>query len=415
MLDEFPDRFPAGRFPKWETLPPDRGIGHVIPLQDPSSEPPFRPTYRLSPLERQEAETQIKALLAAGLIEPSSSLYGAPIIFTDKKDGGLRMCIDYRALNKLTIKNCYPLPRIDDLLDAAQGAKVFTSLDLLSGYHQIRIQPEDVPKTAFRTPLGLFQWKVISFGLTNAPATFQIVMNNVLRPVIGNFALVYLNDILIFSQNKAEHLEHLRTVLQSLRDNHLYAKMFMCIFARTELEFLGHILSGDGLRVDPKKTSAVADWPVRKDVSQLRSFIGMANYFRMFIEHFAQKSMPLAHMLRKVNIANWQWTLEYQTAFDDIKHALTTAPVLALTDDSQPYDVVCDACGYGLGAVLLQEGQPIAYESRQQTPAEHNYHVTEQDCLVAFMLLRPGAATLKVHLSSDYILTMALTPFWKRG
>ncbi len=330
VLDEFPDRFPAGRFPNWETLPHDRGIGHVIPLQDSSAEPPFKPTYRLSPLERQEAETQIRALLAAGLIEPSSSPYGAPILFTDKKDGGLRMCIDYRALNKLTIKNRYPLPRIDDLLDAAQGAKVFSSLDLLSGYHQIRIQPEDVPKTAFRTPLGLYQWKVLSFGLTNAPATFQTVMNNVLRPVLGKFVLVYLDDILIFSQNMDEHLQHLRTVLQLLRDNHLYAKMSKCVFARTELEFLGHILSGDGLRVDPKKTSAVADWPVPRDISQLRSFLGMANYFRKFLHHFAQRTMPLTRLLRKENAAVWRWTPDSQAAFDDIKHALTTAPVLAL-------------------------------------------------------------------------------------
>ena len=198
VLDEFADRFPAGRFPRLDTLPPVR-IGHAIPLQDPASQPLFRPLYRLSPLEHQEAASQIKLLLEAGLIEPSSSPYGAPILFADEKDGGLRMCIDYRALNnyKLTVKNRYPLPRIDDLLDAAQGAQVFSSIDLLSGYHQIRIQPEDVPKTAFRTPLGLYLWKVLSFGLTNAPATFQAVMNDVLRPVIGKFALVYLDDILI--------------------------------------------------------------------------------------------------------------------------------------------------------------------------------------------------------------------------
>ncbi len=403
VLDDFPDRFPAGRFPEWDSLPQDRGIGHVIPLQDPTSEPPFRPTYRLSPLERQEAETQIKALLAAGLIEPSSSPYGAPILFADKKDGGLRMCIDYRALNKLTIKNRYPLPRIDDLLDAAQGAKIFSSLDLLSGYHQIRIQPEDCPKTAFRTPLGLYQWKVLSFGLTNAPATFQTVMNNVLRPVIGKFVLVYLDDILIFSQNMAEHIEHLKVVLQLLRDNHLYAKMSKCTFARSELEFLGHILSKDGLRVDPRKTSAVADWPIPQDISQVRSFLGMANYFRKFIYHFAQRTLPLTRMLRKESIVNWQWTSECQKAFEDIKHALTTAPVLALPDESLPYDVVCDASGFGLGAVLLQDGKPIAYESRQQTAAEQNYHITEQELLACIHALKTwrcyleGAPEFRLH------------------
>ena len=402
VLDEFADRFSAGRFSNLETLPPVR-IGHAIPLQDPASQPPFRPLYRLSPLEHQEAASQITLLLEAGLIEPSSSPYGAPILFADKKDGGLRMCIDYRALNKLTVKNRYPLPRVDDLLDAAQGAQVFSSIDLLSGYHQIRIQPEDVPKTAFRTPLGLFQWKVLSFGLTNAPATFQAVMNDVLRPVIGKFALVYLDDILIFSKTIGEHAEHLRAVLQLLREHELHAKMSKCTFAQPELEFLGHILGRDGLRVDPRKTAAVAAWPVPRDVSQLRSFLGMANYFRKFIDHSAQRTLVLTRLLRKDRIGSWQWSPECQAAFEDIKHALTTAPVLALPDFSKPFDIICDACGFGLGAVLLQDGKPIAFESRQMLPAEQNYSVTEQELLACVHALKiwrcylEGAAEFKLH------------------
>lgn len=175
------------------------------------------------------------------------------------------------------------------MLDAAQGAQIFSSLDLLSSYQQIRIQPEDCPKTAFRTHLGLYQWKVLSFGLTNAPATFQTVMKNVLRPVLGKFVHVYPDDILIFSQNVAEHAEHLRVVLHLLRDNHLYVKLSKWTFARSELGSLGHILSKNGLKADPKKTSVVAKWPVPQDISQLRSLLGMANYFKKFVWHIAQR------------------------------------------------------------------------------------------------------------------------------
>ena len=240
-------------------LPPPRPIFHTIPLQDPNSQPPFRPTYRLSPLETREVDKQVTELLAKGYIEPSSSPFGAPILFVKKKDGTLRMVIDYRALNKLTFKNRYPLPRIDDLLDTAQGATIFSSLDLMSGYHQIRILDEDIPKTAFRTPFGHYQWRVLSFGLTNAPATFQAVMNDVFRKQLNKTVLVYLDDILVFSKSPEQHIQHLREVLQTLRDNHLFAKLSKCSFGRSEVDFLGHVLSKDGLKVDPKKTAAVTE------------------------------------------------------------------------------------------------------------------------------------------------------------
>ena len=188
-----------------ETLPPVRDTAHTIPLE-PGHKPPFRPIYRLSPVELNEVERQVSELLKQGLIEPSSSPYGAPVLFVTKKDGSLRMCIDYRALNKITIKNKYPLPRTDQLLDSLSGAKVFSSLDLLSGYHQIRIPDEDVPKTAFRTPFGHYQFKVLSFGLTNAPATFQATMNHIFRPYLNKFVVVYIDDILVFSKSHEEHL-----------------------------------------------------------------------------------------------------------------------------------------------------------------------------------------------------------------
>ena len=235
--DLFPQDLPAG-------LPPDRGVGHTIPLEA-GAKPPWRPLYRLSPFEQDEVKAQVTGLLSKGWIEPSSSPFGAPILFVKKKDGTLRMCIDFRALNKVTIKNRYALPRIDDLLAQLHGATVFTSLDLAQGYHQIRITPEDVPKTAFRTPLGHFQFKVLPFGLTNAPATFQAVMNDMFRPYLNVFVLVYLDDILIYSKSEAEHVGHVRKVLEVLRENQFFVKKKKCTFMTRELLYLGHTLSVD--------------------------------------------------------------------------------------------------------------------------------------------------------------------------
>ena len=230
-VDEFGDVFAeiAG-------LPPERDVFHTVPTE-PGAKPPFMGQYRLAPAQKKEMEKQVADLLAKGLIEPSCSPYGAPILFVTKKDGAMRMCIDYRALNKITVRNGYPLPRIEDLLDTLGGAKVFSSLDLQAGYHQILIKPSDVPKTTFRTPLGHFQFKVLPFGLTNAPATFQALMNRVFGPYVGKFVLVYLDDILIFSKNHEEHAEHLCLVLEKLRAYQLYAKRSKCEFGLDEVAF----------------------------------------------------------------------------------------------------------------------------------------------------------------------------------
>ena len=255
--------------------------------------------------------------------------------FAPKKDGSLRMCVDYRALNKLSVKNRYPLPRIDDLLDRLQGAKVFTSLDLASGYHQIRLVDGDVHKTAFRTPMGHYQWRVMPFGLTNAPATFQNVMNDIFRPHIGNFVVVYLDDILVFSKSEEEHARHLETVLELLRQNDLYAQPQKCRFLATSVDFLGHVVSADGVRVDPRKVKVVAEWPQPKDQSAVRSFLGLANYFRKFIQGYAVLVKPLTALLtaehkapkkqRKAPVpppGPWPWTVECQEAFDGASSGL---------------------------------------------------------------------------------------------
>jgi hypothetical protein len=279
ILDEYKDVFadPPDRLP----LPCNHA--HVIPLE-PGARPVFRPMHRLTPAEKAEVETQIAELLNKGYIEPSHSPWGAPILFVPKEDGGLRMCINYWFLNKLTVKNRYPLPRIEDMLEQLQGASVFTGLDLASGYWQIRIHDEDVEKTAFRTHLGHFQWRVLSFGLTNCPSTFQQVMNDIFREYLGRFVVIYLDDILIYSKTAAEHEQHLRLVLAKLRELELYCRPSKCHFHQSEIGYLGHIVGREGMKVDPRKVQAVAEWPVPQDQHAVHSFLGLANYFRRFVQ-----------------------------------------------------------------------------------------------------------------------------------
>ena len=296
ILEQYADVFPE----EVPNLPPRRpGVTHTIPLVDPQGKPPSRPLYRLSPAEMVESERQVRLLLHKKFIAPSTSPFGAPILFVQKKDGSLRMVIDYRALNRLTVKNKYPMPRIDDALDQLKGSTTFSSLDLTSGYHQIRITPEDIPKTAFRTPMGLYEWRVLPFGLTNAPATFQAAMNNIFRPFLHKFVLVYLDDILIYSKTPDEHRQHLEQVLRLLREHNLYANLKKCSFGQSELLYLGHIVSSAGITVDPRKVAAIKDWAVPSTLTHLRSFLGMATYFRRFIRDFSQLAAPLHALTRK--------------------------------------------------------------------------------------------------------------------
>lgn len=371
--------------------PPARpGIDMTIPLM-PGTLPVNKRLFRYSPREQEEIKQQVKELLEKDLIKPSSSPYGAPVLFVQKPDGSLRMCVDYRALNKVTVRNQFPIPRIDDLLDKLSKAKVFSSLDLASGYHQIRIAPEDQPKTAFKTPFGLYEFKVLPFGISNGPAAFQATMSSIFGGLIGNGVLVYLDDILVYSETPEQHRQLLETVLKTLEKHSFYAKLSKCEFYKQELKFLGHIVSTEGIKVDPKKVEAVQIWPVPKNQKDIRSFLGLANYFRRFIQGYARMASPLNRQLR-ASVNKITWGAEQQTAFDSIKHALTHAPVLTLPDFSKPFEVVTDARGDrldgGLGAVLLQEGRPIAFESRKLIPAELNYTTTEQELLASVHALQ---------------------------
>jgi transposase InsO family protein len=377
VLDEFTDVL-AGR-PMG--LPPDRGVGHTIKLV-PGATPLFRKSYRMTPAERAEVQAQLQDLLARGLIEASSSPYGAPVLFVQKKDGSLRMCIDYRQLNKVTVRDRYPLPRIDELLDQLAHCTVFSSLDLESGYHQIRIAPEDVDKTAFTTPFGHYQFRVLCFGLTNAPATFQRVMNRIFGPYLGKFVLVYLDDILVMSRTPEEHARHLRLVLGLLRQHQLYAKLSKCEFGKARVKFLGHVVGGGTVSVDPTKVAALRDWPLPRNMTELRGFLGLANYFRRFVRDYSRIAAPLTALTSERAAFDFtHWGAAEVAAFNRIKHLLTHAPVLALPDLAQPFTIMSDASNLGCGAVLLQNGRPVAYTSRKFTPAECNYTTGEQELL----------------------------------
>lgn len=365
-------------FEEMNELPPERDVAHSIPLVD-NPKVPSKRMYRLSPREKEEVERQVKKLLEMGFIRPSTSAFGAPVLFVDKPDGSLRMCLDYRALNEITVKRRFPMPNIADLFDQLQGAKIFSSLDLQQGYYQIRIPEEDVSKTAFMTHLGQFEFKVLCMGLTNAPATFQETMNRVFAPYLGKFVLVYLDDIMVYSKSAEEHKGHLRIVLELLRKHKFYAKMSKCDFCKREVKFLGHIVSEEGLRVDPAKVEVVQKWPTPNGVTQLRSFLGMANYFRKFIQGYSSIVAPLTALTASKVI--WEWSDICKKAFEEVKKALTQAPVLALPDPTKPYVVLADASIHGTGGILMQEDRVVAYLSHKFDSAQRNYSTTDQECL----------------------------------
>ena len=380
--DVFASELPIG-------LPPSRDVDHRIELL-PGSTPPSRPTFRMNPRELDELKKQLDELLKRGFIQPSTSPYGAPVLFVKKKDGTMRMCVDYRALNSITVKNKYPLPRIEELFDRLHGAKYFSKIDLCSGYHQIRIAPDDVLKTAFRTRYGHFEFKVLPFGLTNAPATFMNLMQTMLGGTLDDFTIVFLDDILIFSKTLEEHRVHVRKVMDLLRKHQLYAKPSKCELFKEQVEFLGHVVDNKGMHMMESKVEAIRDWPVLKNVDEIRSFLGTVGYYRKFIQHFSTIAAPLTELLHKGT--NFVWTDAHQQAFDQLKTAVTTRPVLILPNPDLPYTVTVDASGVGCGGMLSQDHgsglQPIAFLSKKHSPAEKNYDVRDRELLSTILCLR---------------------------
>ncbi|XP_068666698.1 uncharacterized protein [Aristolochia californica] len=303
-----------------------------------------------------------------------------------KHDGTLRMCIDYRALNKVTIKNKYPIPLIADLFDRLAEARYFSKLDLRSGYYQVRIAEGDEPKTTCVTRYGAYEFLVMPFGFTNAPTTFCTLMNKIFHPYLDRFVVVYLDDIVVYSQTLKEHVDHLRIVFQVLWENSLYVKREKCSFALKEVSFLGHWIGDGRIWMDKAEVHAIAKWEVPTKVTELRSFLGLVNYYRRFIEGYSQRAAPLTNLLKK-NVS-WLWTEQCKEAFEDLKGAVMAEPVLKLADHSKTFEVHIDASDFAIGGVLEQDGHPVAYESRKLNEAERKYTVQEKEMMAVVHCLR---------------------------
>ncbi|GJR42680.1 putative reverse transcriptase domain-containing protein [Tanacetum coccineum] len=395
IVQDFPKVFPED-FPG---LPLTRQVEFQIDLI-PGVAPVARAPYRLAPSEMKELSEKLKELSDKGYIRPSSSPCGAPVLFVKKKDGSFRMCIDYRELNKLTVKNCYPLPRIDDLFDQLQGSSVYSKIDLRSGYHQLRVREEDIPKTAFRTRYGHYEFQVMPFGLTNAPAVFMDLMNRVCKPYLDKFIIVFIDDILIYSKNKQEHEEHLKLILELLKKEELYAKFSKCEFWIPKVQFLGHVIDSEGIHVDPAKIESIKDWASPKSPTEIRQFLGLAGYYRRFIEGFSKIAKPMTKLTQKK--VKFEWGDKQEAAFQLLKQKLCSAPILALPEGSEDFIAYCDASKKGLGTVLMQREKVIAYASRQLKIHEKNY--TTHD-------LELGAVVFALKIWRHYLYGTKCTVF----
>ncbi|KAK1596217.1 hypothetical protein QYE76_018556 [Lolium multiflorum] len=348
--DVFPDELPHG-------LPPLRGIEHRIDLI-PGAPLPNRAAYRTNPEDTKEIQRQIQDLLAKGYVRESLSPCAVPVILVPKPDETQRMCMDCRPINAITVRYRHPIPRLDDMLDELSGATIFSKIDLRSGYHQIRMAIGDEWKTAFKTKLGLYEWLVM--------------------PVV-----VYFDDILIYSKNLEDHVQHVREVLCILRHEKLFANLPKCHFAQNKLVFLGFVVSANGIEVDSSKVEAIHNWPTPTNVGQVRSFHGLAGFYRRFVKDFSTIACPLNELTKK-NVP-FVWGKAQQNAFDELKKRLTEAPLLALPDFSKTFEIECDASGLGIGGVLMQNGKPVAYYSEKLDGARLNYPIYDKELYALYL------------------------------
>lgn len=374
--------------------------------------------YRQTPELRKETEKQIQQMIDSNIIEPSTSQWSSPIVLVAKKtkdrDGNkqYRFAIDYRKLNKVTVPTSFPIPRIDDVFDTVADSKasIFTVLDLMSGFLQTPLDPQTKHKTAFVTHQGVYQFKRLSFGLMNAPMAYQMLMTKVLRELNWKIALVYIDDILIFSNNFEEHLKHLELVFDKLKQANLTLNPSKCHFAKEEVTYLGHILSKSGIQVNPEKISAVSTFPVPKNVKQIRSFLGLCNYYRKFVQDYAKISVPLTQLTHKNS--KFTWTPECQTAFDTLKQKLVSAPILTFPNFNKPFVLSVDASDYAIGYVLGQLSPTsnleyvVAYGGRNLKSNEQKWHINEKEGLAlkeAILHFKPYLSTSKFKVYTDNI------------
>ncbi|KRZ01755.1 Retrovirus-related Pol polyprotein from transposon, partial [Trichinella zimbabwensis] len=324
----------------------------------------------------------IREMLRSGVIEPASGPWSSPVVLVRKKDGSHRFCVDYRKLNAVTRIDAQPIPRIDDTLDALAGAQWFSTLDLASGYWQVEVAECDREKTAFSTPMGLFQFRVMPFGLCNAPATFQRLMETALRGLTWKACLVYLDDIIVFGKTEKEHLELLEEVLSRLRAVGLKVKPGKCQLMRRSVRYLGHIVTQHGIGTDPEKTAAVQQWPLPRCVREVRQFL--ASYYRRFVRNFAGVANPLHALTKKGE--KWHWDQKEEEAFNFLKRALVSPPILAHPNFDRPFLLDVDASEDAIGAVLSQQDERdppvvVAYASRSLSRAERSYCATRREML----------------------------------
>ncbi|KAL4387763.1 hypothetical protein GQ457_09G017540 [Hibiscus cannabinus] len=394
-IPSFQGRFDPDAYLAWESkeysdvlddppkgLPPLRGIEHQIDLI-PGSSIPNRQAYRCN----------LKKL------RKSLSPCAVPILLVPKKDGTYGMCVDCRPINRITIKYRHPIPRLDDMLDGLYGACVFTKIDLKSGYHQIRMKEGDEWKTAFKTKFGLYEWLVMPFGLTNAPSTFMRLMNHVLREFLGKFVVVYFDDILVYSTSLELHVLHVKSVFNVLRHERLYANVDKCIFCSDQLIFLGFVVSAQGIHVDDEKVKAIREWPTPTSISEVRSFHGLASFYRRFVKDFSTIAAPLTEIIKKS--VGFTWGVAQDEAFLALKDKLCSAPILRLPDFTNTFELECDASGIGIGAVLLQEKRPIAYFSEKLKGAQLNYSTYDKEL---FALVRSLQVWQHYLLPKEFVI-----------
>ena len=379
---------------------------HVIVTED--AKPVNLPPYRTSPVKKQIIEEQIEKMLQDDIVEPASGPWAAPVVIVNRPPRDPRFCVDFRGLNQLTVKDSYPLPRVDESLDFLSRGKFITTLDLARGYWQVAVAEESRPKTAFITHCGLFQFKVLPFGLCNAPATFQRLMNSVLSGLIYKSCAVYLDDIVVASPTLEQHLSDLDEVFARLRSAGLTLKLSKCQFCLSDLTFLGYRVTPSGIRPDPDKVRAVTEFEVPSTVKQVRQLLGLTGYYRRFVQNYAKHAEPLFALTKKD--ASFNWNSDCQKAMDLLKNSITSAPVLRFPDFSRPFFIHADACDAGLGAALMQrddEGRDVAvaYTSQAVHKSEKPYSTPEKQCLAVIWALehfRPYVEGLHVTIFTDH-------------
>jgi hypothetical protein len=367
----------GGLFTDPVSLPPKRTHDYRIILK-PDAQPVAVRQYRYLAAHKDELERQCATMIHQLIVRHSDSPFSSPVLLVKKPDGSWCFCIDYWALNALTVKDAFPILVVDELLDELHGAKFFTKLDLWSGYHQVRMCPEDMHKTTSRTHDGLYEFLVMAFGLCNAPATFQALMNDMLYPFLRRFVLVFFDDILIYSKTWADHLRHLRTVLDKLRCHQLFVKHTKCSFGASSIAYLGHVISAAGVAMDPAKVQAIHDWPAPRSPWVVSGFLGLAGYYRKFVHNYGAIAAPLMALLKK---EGFSWDDAAATTFTSLKAAVTSAPVLAMPDFAKLFTVECDVSMLGFDAVLIQEGHPIAFFSRPVAPRHCSLAAYERELI----------------------------------